>query len=351
MLSTIRIALVGTALLVGCGGSVDYGQAREEADASDTDGDAQHDADVSIEDASDVGLPDGKDAGTDEADAAPFDTPPDVFEVEPAPEASTDALDEKDAAVSCALPLADCDGLSANGCESNLSIDPENCGSCGTLCPGSGGCVCNAGKCMLSCPAGMTACPGGACGTCVNLATDPDNCGACGSVCISANGTPTCMNGLCFGCDGMPGTADCDNDCSNGFETNLNTDPANCGSCGHACAVAHGTPACSTGMCVIASCDSAWDDCDKSYANGCETDLANDPLHCGACNSQCAGASCGNKFISGLCPLSTCVAPFADCDGNPETCCEVDTSTDAGNCGECGHACGAGQSCGAGQCV
>lgn len=45
----------------------------------------------------------------------------------------------------CASGFANCDGLHTNGCESKLSQDPSNCGTCGTNCLG-GDCV--SGKCQ-----------------------------------------------------------------------------------------------------------------------------------------------------------------------------------------------------------
>ncbi len=42
-------------------------------------------------------------------------------------------------------------------------------------------------------------------------------------------------------------------------------------------------------------CNAGFADCDKIAANGCETNLGNDPLHCGACSHACvAGGSCAS---------------------------------------------------------
>jgi hypothetical protein len=47
----------------------------------------------------------------------------------------------------CISPFADCDGVPANGCETNLETDSSNCGLCGRSCNGSG---CTSGMCALS---------------------------------------------------------------------------------------------------------------------------------------------------------------------------------------------------------
>lgn len=46
---------------------------------------------------------------------------------------------------SCEKGFADCDGKAANGCETNIMEDNENCGACGNACPASE--ICAAGMC------------------------------------------------------------------------------------------------------------------------------------------------------------------------------------------------------------
>lgn len=53
----------------------------------------------------------------------------------------------------CTKPMADCDGLAANGCETNLSSDANNCGQCGFKC---GGGTCTSGACVLAQPGNTT---------------------------------------------------------------------------------------------------------------------------------------------------------------------------------------------------
>lgn len=90
---------------------------------------------------------------------------------------------------SCAPGQTPC----GNACV-NLSIDPLNCGVCGTAC--SAGQQCTNGTCQ-ACPGGVcqcaapqTQCPSG----CVDLRTNPTNCGTCGRACGAGE---MCSNGSC----------------------------------------------------------------------------------------------------------------------------------------------------------
>lgn len=68
------------------------------------------------------------------------------------------------------------------------TVDPSNCGDCGTQCaPGE---VCSSGSCALSCQPGLLNCDG----TCTNVNSDEDNCGACSSPCSAGQ---LCSFGTC----------------------------------------------------------------------------------------------------------------------------------------------------------
>ncbi|MBO6938092.1 MAG: hypothetical protein JJ863_24195 [Deltaproteobacteria bacterium] len=55
---------------------------------------------------------------------------------------------------------------------------------------------------------------------------------------------------------------------------------------------------CADATCQVHQCEGGHGDCDFLSSNGCETDLATDFMHCGACGNTCApGATC----IDGLC--------------------------------------------------
>ena len=156
----------------------------------------------------------------------------------------------------CAARWADCNfdlgEPDSDGCEASTS-DRNNCGGCGNVCGPGEDCV--GGQCLCRC--------GAICHTAIN--TDPDNCGACGHKCPGdrrsldsklgldpAHGKPTCEQGACgYGCS--PNWGDCDSDIDNGCETNLLSDPLNCGGCGIRCDAVVGQ-ACVDGQCLMKEC-------------------------------------------------------------------------------------------------
>ncbi len=254
------------------------------------------------------------------------------------------------AVAECLNGWVDCDGDPTNGCEVNPDSDPTHCGGCGQACSDNNGTPsCIAGVCDISCSAGFEDCDGELANGCeVALGTasatavgDVANCGACGTVCPSPGGeTPNCVGGVCGISDCPDGRADCDGDASNGCEVNTETDADNCGRCGGGCDAANGTAACLAGVCVVASCEPNFDDCDGTYDNGCEQSLRT-TAHCGACDSTCAPTNAVGSCGTGTCEVSSCTGPYADCNGNAGDGCEINTDTNAANCGACTNTCDA----------
>jgi hypothetical protein len=51
---------------------------------------------------------------------------------------------------SCNAGFADCNGVAADGCETNLNTSATNCGACGKVCAGGQSCVSASCVCQLS---------------------------------------------------------------------------------------------------------------------------------------------------------------------------------------------------------
>ncbi|AKU94814.1 hypothetical protein AKJ09_01478 [Labilithrix luteola] len=157
--------------------------------------------------------------------------------------------------------FGDCDGRRDNGCEVSL-FDDNNCGACGNACAPTEKCLPGEfGQPLCLCPPGQTYCSrgclfGSCSGKCADLSSDLTNCGACGIACSTSNDEASfavCAYGSCERhC--IAGTADCNGNLSDSCETNTDSDPRNCGACGHVCDAIAGQ-ACVNGRCVVEPCD------------------------------------------------------------------------------------------------
>jgi hypothetical protein len=241
----------------------------------------------------------------------------------------------------------------------DVTSDPNNCGTCGNVCPA----VCSNSTCKPSCDAGLTNCSN----ACVNTMTDANNCGACttSSVSHACGNGQTCVAGVCTCPTGM-------NLCS-GVCVIEQTDPNHCGSCTTICSGA--TPDCQAGVCSGACGGATPTNCSGACVN-----TTSDPNHCGSCTNVCgagsqcvSGACCTQTVCSGQCVNTLtdgtncgtcgtncvtllganatcqngmcCAAGFVNCGG---TC--VDLSTNHDNCNACGNVCPVGNSCVNGSC-
>jgi hypothetical protein len=150
----------------------------------------------------------------------------------------------------CDAGFAHCVGDVTSGCETDLTSDINNCGKCANICPAvkQGNGVCNAGVCAIdTCNQDYADCDGKVANGCETyLKDDINNCGACNVQCSNKpNGAADCVEGKCGlgACD--PGFADCDGDPNTGCEKDVLSDPNNCGGCGVKC----GSGICQNGAC------------------------------------------------------------------------------------------------------
>ena len=251
----------------------------------------------------------------------------------------------------CSQPVAP---AADDGCEVNLASSAGNCGGCGRACSNasvSGAPTCSGGLCTSACVAGHGNCarpafPTADDGCEVSTSSDPSNCSGCGVVCNPANASaPSCVVSVCaYSCNS--GFADCLKAGANtdGCETNL-SGLANCGGCGNVCNPTNASAASCNGTSCSYTCTAGFGDCARAGANtdGCETNLTNDPLHCGSCvracsavgvaATACAASLCTSTCNAGLGNCTRPAAPGAD-DG-----CETDLMLSTSNCGGCGRAC------------
>lgn len=199
----------------------------------------------------------------------------------------------------CPAPAQICNGACVD-----TTVDPNNCGTCGTIC--SAPLYCMSGQCLLiGCPGTEAICND----ACVDTTTDPSNCGNCDHVCAPGE---ACTDSACGACQGA--TVDCNGTC-----VDLQSSFANCGACGSACPVG---ALCTNADCV---CPGSTVSC-----NGTCTDLSQDSANCGTCGNVCA--------MTELCTGGQCVACPAGTTNCPGVGC-TDLSSDFENCGVCGHYC------------
>ncbi len=185
-----------------------------------------------------------------------------------------------------------------------------------------------------TCPLGQTNCGG----SCVDTTTDANNCGGCGTVCPAvSNGTAGCLNGTCGVGSCNAGFADCDLSPANGCETNISSNVFDCGSCGHVCSLPNATAGCTSGTCIVASCNPGFANCDANSANGCEVSLNTDANNCGSCGNQCVATSQSTCGTSGTCSAGACqlwsngtICAAQFCNGNVEN--QASTCDGSGTC-------------------
>lgn len=238
-------------------------------------------------------------------------------------------------------------------CDVNLRLDSNNCGACGFTCPGGGGreiFACIAGACVMQCNAATRSldCDGLADNGCETSTPNSNHCGACGNKCADPakpcayQGPPGTGAPVACGCD--DGFLPCGSYC-----TEVQNNDLNCGACNTRCdATGGGAPrapntyyGCANGSCGSLKCTAFHEECDGDLTNGCETFTVSDD-NCGGCGMACpAGQSC--RLNSQDVPTCMCPEGLTYCEsGCQGGVCKgacVDVMSDAANCGRCGVAC------------
>jgi formylglycine-generating enzyme required for sulfatase activity len=238
-------------------------------------------------------------------------------------------------AESCNNKDDDCDGVIDDG-------DPGGGVLCGTdmgeCVAGTMHCVAGVPTCQGAVGPGTEACDGkdNNCNGMIDdgAPADPTVCNGNTNVGECNMGTPMCIGGnsVCIGAQG-PTVELCDNkdqDCdgnvntidpnTNGF--NLQTDPTNCGTCGHLCVLDNAVEGCAAGQCTILACDADFHDNDGSVTNGCEfgpcTIQGNEV--CNGIDDDCDGLKDGLDPQMQTPPVATMCETQNECAGATVTC-------------------------------
>jgi hypothetical protein len=198
----------------------------------------------------------------------------------------------------CPAGYADCDGQPQNGCETPINT-VSDCGGCGMKCLAVGGtnsCVqSGAGwACEATCNATHANCDGNSANGCETDLTSPASCGSCAVKCVNPNGSTACVAaGVSETCKPTctPGWSAC-GAATAGCTTPTSSDVNNCGACNRACSTNNvATLGCGGGVCAP-TCKAPWSDCNQPAApgadDGCETNGTADP---GEPDNTCNGQS------------------------------------------------------------
>ncbi|WP_437725484.1 hypothetical protein [Sorangium sp. So ce861] len=231
-----------------------------------------------------------------------------------------------------------------NGARDGSESDIDCGGSCDKKC--ATGDDCNRGSDCESrvCQEGLCVAPTCTDGVLNGTESDVDcgaDCGGCedrkncrsSRDCLSND----CIDGVC-GPTCADGYANCDRQVEGECEVNLRGDVDNCGDCGQKCALPRATAECQGGACKVKECEAPYADCDGDPENGCEVNTSIDSSHCGACDELCP-AEHGDAYCEASECKIECDEGFTDCNGLIGDGCERDVTRDVLNCGGCGVEC------------
>ncbi|NUP08596.1 MAG: hypothetical protein HOW73_21315 [Polyangiaceae bacterium] len=237
--------------------------------------------------------------------------------------------------------MDNCDFMDDNGCEVNLLNDPVHCGDCGNDCnKANTSSFCNGGNCnVIGCTNNYGDCNLLASDGCeTNLANTMAHCGGCNLNCDLPNASESCIPsqvtglGVCTLGNCNAPFENCNLNPADGCEINTDTDLQNCGNCFSVCNYDHASEACVGGGCIMGMCDQGYDNCNSFTADGCESELASDPEHCGTCATDCDNVfpNSQNSCSSSTCQFNGCLPNFWNLDGNLANGCEYSCTAQGG---------------------
>ncbi|MBU6162518.1 MAG: hypothetical protein KGO50_15480, partial [Myxococcales bacterium] len=198
---------------------------------------------------------------------------------------------ENECRADCAPGFADCNGALADGCETPMGTDSDCSGcndSCVSLVSGAPVGACSGtldgiSTCVIAeCPTGTADCNGVFADGCeTDTVSTLQSCGGCESDCTDrfAQAIEGCVDSRCTIASCASGFADCDLMPETGCEIDTRNDETHCGSCGRVCNLPNAISDCLLSTCTIADCRAGYEDCDGVAANGCEANLNSSVVH------------------------------------------------------------------------
>jgi sugar lactone lactonase YvrE len=89
----------------------------------------------------------------------------------------------------------------------------------------------------------------------------------------------------------------------------------------------------------VAACEPGYADCNTAAADGCEVDATSDTGNCGGCGLVCNLPHAVQSCQGGACKVGQCTAGWGNCDGYHANGCEAFLLSDPSHCGACNNVC------------
>lgn len=221
-----------------------------------------------------------------------------------------------------------CIGSTACGSDCvNLNTSVMHCGRCFNACTYANGfrrCISSMGSASCedrgTCNPGYLDCDGNTANGCETQTSNPAHCGRCGNscnppgtlgACVNSGGMYACQYNAC-----APGFANCVTVEDRLCETDLRSSALHCGACNQPCDASGPnvrSASCTNAVCVL-TCAPGFADCDGIRSNGCEASLS-DVETCGTCALNCARFCDGMAGAIATCRLPDAGAPSCLCRG------------------------------------